>query len=561
MKKISMGLLLALCAIAPVCGAAEGTAPRAPIATARPALPDFIGPIERNEPEAWTAVPASSKGDAATQGEAAEAGETAPEATQPETESAPQANPPETDEEQDAWADGEQTADLTLDLSAASGRVDEGKSVTVTITAGNPLPEETRVSFSLALPQGLTCAQGTAWEAALPAATTNERGERVPSVTAFTREVTFAEGGEGAQAELTVEMGMGARFYRAQTALELCVSDVRVTAQTTNVEDGRVRPGDAFGYEIEVANAGFAAREVPLEMILPEGLSVAGELPEGFALTGSAVRGSITAKAAGRVGAMLSPSRATVTIPVRVEENALDGDEDALRMLSGVLRADGERLPLPRVQVCGPMVTAKLIPQADRLEAGARMNLRIVVANTGLAPADVRVSCMLPQGLTLAQEPHEDGEDATPEEAAKALPPQDGGAQAAVLLTPQAEAPVPEAMLANGTLVYALHMDAASEGADGVTAATQVIDVPVQAEKTQEALRERLVGASLAWSVEEDTQLGEAVAVRVYTPSFLGIAREEWSGIFWATLLLVVTVACLYAAVRAGDDDEDIVLD
>ena len=54
-----------------------------------------------------------------------------------------------------------------------------------------------------------------------------------------------------------------------------------------------------------------------------------------------------------------------------------------------------------------------------------------------------------------------------------------------------------------------------------------------------------------------ETQLGEAVAMRVKQPTFLGITYSEWGGIFWASLLLLVTVVCLYAAVRRDERAED----
>ena len=49
--------------------------------------------------------------------------------------------------------------------------------------------------------------------------------------------------------------------------------------------------------------------------------------------------------------------------------------------------------------------------------------------------------------------------------------------------------------------------------------------------------------------------------MRVYRPTFLGITKEDWGGIFWASLLLLVTVICLYAAVRSDHDKEDYCFD
>ena len=76
-------------------------------------------------------------------------------------------------------------------------------------------------------------------------------------------------------------------------------------------------------------------------------------------------------------------------------------------------------------------------------------------------------------------------------------------------------------------------------------------------DEPQDNLGEQLVGASLAWSVgEEPMQLGEAVAMRVVRPEFLGMSRADWNGVFWASVLLLVTVICLYAAVRKENKEE-----
>ncbi len=96
----------------------------------------------------------------------------------------------------------------------------------------------------------------------------------------------------------------------------------------------------------------------------------------------------------------------------------------------------------------------------------------------------------------------------------------------------------------------------------GVTASTQVFELRVKAEEPQQNLKEKLVGTSLAYSVDGGAaQLSEAVAMRVYRPTFLGITQEDWGGIFWASLLLLVTVVCLYAAVRRDERTEDFCCD
>ena len=453
---------------------------------------------------------------------------------------------------QDAAA---QSDDLTLKMTLHAAKLSEGESMTLEITVLNPRTVATPVALTLDLPERLGCAQDVAWECVLPAAETDEQGVVTPSETSFIRELSLGEGGVGETVTLLCELNMGTRFYRAQAELELCVSDVSVRTVADGVEDGRVLAGQTFCYRIDVSNEGTAARDVVVELILPDGLAFAGELPKGFEQSGMNVHGTVRAEAAKKLGDTLIASKASVNIPVSVDEDALAGDDDALRLLTGVLRIDGERVSLPRVQVCGPQITARLVTEADSLEAGAQMDLSIVVANTGLAPASVRVSCLLPEGLSLA-EPEE--ETATPGEAAAALPPEDGAsAQAAVLLTEEAELPVVELTQENGTLIYDVYMDAATLEDGAVKANTRVITVRVQADEAQHSLREKLVGAALAYETGEGTQLAQAVAVRVYTPSFMGITKEEWGGIFWAAVLLVITVSCLYAAVKVASDDDD----
>ena len=101
-----------------------------------------------------------------------------------------------------------------------------------------------------------------------------------------------------------------------------------------------------------------------------------------------------------------------------------------MRLLTGALRVDGKRVALPRVQLCGAKISARLLPQTDSLKAGETMALRVVLVNSGLAGADVRVSCVLPEGLSLVTaeetEPESETEqkEATGGEAESALPPE-----------------------------------------------------------------------------------------------------------------------------------------
>ena len=81
------------------------------------------------------------------------------------------------------------TEELTLELSADSARIEEGKALRLTVNTGNPRPQETKVVFDLKLPGRLKAAQDTTWEATLPPAQMDEEsGELIPSKTAF---ITF----------------------------------------------------------------------------------------------------------------------------------------------------------------------------------------------------------------------------------------------------------------------------------------------------------------------------------------------------------------------------------
>lgn len=436
--------------------------------------------------------------------------------------------------------------ELTLEMIPSSERIEEGQTIVLTVKAGNPRPQAANVKITLDLPERLTAVQDTAWEAVLPeAAPDPQTGALVPSETVFAREITLAAGGASEAAEIIAEMSMGTRFYRAKTALALCVPDVSAKAGVADVQNGRIQPGDAFVYQVDIANAGTASKNVPVELTLPEGVTAALPLPEGFALMENVIRGSVCAEAVGEAAGSVS-----LAFPVTVSGDVLEGDADALRMLAGTLRVDGERVALPRVQVCGAKISAALMCEKENFEVGETAMLRAVVVNSGLAAADVELSCVLPQGLALASD-----EEDEPQEAA--VLPGDGGSPNGEAI-PAVIAQEVTRTLENRTLVFDVHMEAARETSGGVIANTQVLEIPVTVSAPQENLSEALLGATLAWSVDDQpAQLGEAVAMRVYRDQFLGISKDEWSGVFWATVLLLAAVACLYAAARRDAKTED----
>ena len=192
----------------------------------------------------------------------------------------------------------------------------------------------------LSLPERLAAAPDTVWTAVLPAAQADpQTGALMPSETVFTREIALLPGGESETVDVTCEMSMGTRFYRAQTALALCVPDVRVSAAIEGDRAGRLYPGDAYAYQIEVTNSGTAAKDVALEMILPEGVSLTQPLPEGFAMEHQTIRGTVRAEAAAADEKGAVPSAELIVLPVCIEESALEGDADASRLMTGVLRA------------------------------------------------------------------------------------------------------------------------------------------------------------------------------------------------------------------------------
>ena len=60
--------------------------------------------------------------------------------------------------------------ELELTMTADGARIEEGQTRVVTITAVNPRAADTPVTLALSLPERLSCAQETTWEAVLPAA-------------------------------------------------------------------------------------------------------------------------------------------------------------------------------------------------------------------------------------------------------------------------------------------------------------------------------------------------------------------------------------------------------
>lgn len=444
--------------------------------------------------------------------------------------------------------------DLTLELTTSGARLEEGQKLTVTVTAGNPREEAVPVVIDMKLPERLAASMETTWQALLPAGTARADGSIEPSVTTFTREIAIVSGTLSEQMEIEAEMSMGTRFYRARTVLNICMSDVSVRASVEDAPNARVEPGDMFSYLIEVSNAGAAAKDVPLEMMLPADVRLVGELPGGFVLEGGMIVGQVRAEAAQTAE---KASMVSIKLPVQVNEHALEGDEDASALLTGELHAQGERLAMPRVQVCAPCVSARLVPEADKLEAGEEMDLRILVVNAGLADAEVELSCVLPEGLTLLKGDMETVSEATPDEA-MAMDGDDGAKPAAAVAIAEPEQMAVFEQGENNTLIFHLHMDAAKEDASGVTASTKTLLLRVRAEELQEKMDERMLGTALCWSTDDGrAQLGEAVALKVYEHSLLGVSKEEWSGVFWAGILLVVTVIALYSAVHSREGEED----
>lgn len=450
----------------------------------------------------------------------------------------------------EGFAQGVQTAssELTLSLETDGQRLEEGRRMLLTVTAGNPLPHDTVVSFSLALPQHVTADGETAWEAVLAAAGTDaQTGVVTPSQTVFTREIILKPGAASMMDEIRCEMAMGTRFYRAQTPLQLCVPQVSVQVLADGTADGRLNPGDPFAYRMAFVNEGDAPKDLLVDVTLPETAQLAGKLPEGFAREGEIIAGVVHVPAAETDAA----SRTEIVFPAAIMQDALADDEDAQRLIAPVIHVDGEAVAAPRVQVCGPRINARLLAGSESLETGEETTLSIVVVNSGMAEADVQLSCVLPEGLAFAGDEEEKHIVPAAQDDGQ-LP---GAGEAILVEDAQAE---PVMRRENRTLMFDVHMAAARQTADGVIAHTQVIEVPVQARITQGRMTQQALGAALAWTVgDKQAQLGEAVALSVRPQTVLGLTRADWNGVFWAGVLLLITLVCLYAAVKKDKQEED----
>lgn len=441
-------------------------------------------------------------------------------------------------------------SELTLSLETGDARLEEGKTIQLTVTAGNPLPYEAAVSFSLALPEHVTADGETTWETVLPpAGTDDETGAATPSQTVIVRQITLQPGGESAQGEICCEMAMGTRFYRALAPVQLCVPQVSVQAHADGTENGRLNPGDSFAYRMAFANAGDAPKDIAVELTLPDIAQTAGELPEGFVQEGEKLVGLVHAPAAqGETAANVE-----LVFPAVIAGDALEGDADAQRLIAPVISVDGAAVAAPRIQVCGPRISARLMTDRDSLETGEETTLSVVVVNSGLAAADVQLSCVLPEGLTLAEDEQEEEKRVVPAAqddgqlpgAGEAIPVEDAAAE-------------PVMRQDDRTLVFDVHMDAARQTSQGIIANTQVIEIPVRAAIAQGRMTQQMLGAALAWSVDNaQASLGEAVALSVHPQTVLGLTRADWNGVFWAGVMLLVTLVCLYAAVKKDKREED----
>lgn len=449
-------------------------------------------------------------------------------------------------------AQGAQAAqdELTLSLETGDVRLEEGKTVQLMVRAGNPLPREAAVRFSLALPAHVTADGETAWEAVLPPAQMDaETGENVPSETVIVREIALQPGGERMPAEICCEMAMGTRFYRAIASVQLCVPQVSVKAHADGTENSRLNPGDAFAYRLAFENAGDAPKTLDVELTLPESAQLSGDLPEGFAQEGEKVAGSVHVPAAqGETAANME-----FVFPAVIAGDALEGDADAQRLIAPVIRVDGENIAAPRVQVCGPKISARLLAEKETLETGEETTLSVVVVNSGLAGADVQLSCVLPEGLQLVDDEQDEDKHVVP--AAQGDDQLPGAGEA----IPVEDVPAEPVMQKDSrTLVFDVHMDAAKQTSQGIIAQTQVIEIPVRATIAQGRMTEQMLGAALAWSVDHaQASLGEAVALSVRPQTVFGLTKADWNGVFWAGVLLLVTMVCLYAAVKKDKSEED----
>ena len=447
--------------------------------------------------------------------------------------------------------------ELTLSLTAQDARIEEGRTLLLTITAGNPYPDEKAVTLTLDLPDRLSCAQPLTWNAQLkPAAIDPQSGEAVPSVATFTREVTLTPGGESEQTDIRVEMSMGTRFYRAQTALELCVPNVSAAASVSGAQGQIVQPGGSFVYQLSLLNDGSAPKDVPVELLLPAGVMPAEPLDAGFALRERTIVGTVRVEANGE---------SAIALPMQVDPDALVGDEDACRLLCGVLTVDGKRIALPMLKAAGPLISARLIPEDRKLQEGETMDMVVTIANAGLAAADVELTCRLPDGLTLVQaltqapaktqqEKREQDAPVVPA-ADSGEPPAQAGAAQAVMSSDPVNPVIKEE---DGLIFLSVHMDAARETDSGIAAATLEIPLRVRADMPLDADNDHMLGASLAWKAGGgDTQLEQAVALEIQRSGMFGLSDSEWNGILLASLLMIVTICCLYSAVKSDKREED----
>lgn len=451
------------------------------------------------------------------------------------------------------FALGAQTATAGMDgefsiaLSTDMPRIEEEQTVRLCVALSNPRAQETPVQVTLTLPEALVSSEEMTLEVLLPAAQTDEEtGALMPSETVISRMLTLKPGSRSEEAQITAELSVGTRFYRASAPLAICVPDIAVHAAAEGMdENGRVQPGDPFSYTVTIENAGAAGKQLPITLSLPRGAKCM-QLPEGFAEKNGVVSGSMA------VGEAQDGEnwQETLTFGMQANEDALGAEQTRL-MLTGTLTADARPVALPRLEVCCANVNASLSSDKDSLAVGEEMELSLIVTNTGLVPADVLLTCRLPQGLTLLSSRDADEED---DEEAPVTVEDDGGNAAGAQA---ASTDLGETLEQAERIVRVkLRMDAAGETEDGLAAATRRVTLRVRADVPMEDVKERLLGASMTYAADDgEAQLGDALAVRVVRDTIFGLNKEQASNIFWATVLLGVTLSCLFAVFK-NDDEE-----
>lgn len=404
--------------------------------------------------------------------------------------------------------------DLDIALTSDKTQLCAGETARMQVEIVNPRMHPCTVTYQFTLSEEACFAvSGAPMEETLflPAARLTETGEIIPGSVRRTYGVTMqptAQDGEGwMRVTAAASMQEGSRWYQSAQNLTLCAPQVSAVLRATHTTPA---PQEMFFYELVLTNSGSAAAENAVQLTLPTGVSYApGEENKASAdeaqemttlrAQGNTIFATVQVPAAkyDAQGALLEASQTILRVPVTVDAQVLDDVPKAQRVLSCGAQVDGQKLQEERITVCGPIIDCTLTPTMRDMEMGETMYYTCRVENSGYAPADVRVTVQMPQGMEFTR-------FSTRGQGNK---------------------------IAGDTLSWRVHLEKPLRNIAGEPEPTHaVITYQVRASALDEGVKALIIPATAAYQIGESGKplLTKTALTTVHRPTVCGLSAEEW---------------------------------